>query len=245
VSRTLEASSLELRAARDLARLLCDQGKRAEAKDLLAPLYGWFTEGFDTADLKEARCRAQKHDPAGLALTSRGGGALAGIRAGGGAGVPISGVGHCGNFQAQSAIDCGKPLSPANRLVAGEPQRRWNEALQTINRIEGEIADIIARHPTPLSVSLEFVTKTTGPRRTETNSSTSGCQCRWLDHAPGSSCGLHGFYTDHRGADCHSASWLGRVHYQTVVPRAARRFPPLTEMRSAHDRVRPHRCDHR
>jgi predicted ATPase len=55
VSRTQEACSLELRAARDLARLLCDQGKRAEAKDLLAPVYGWFTEGFDTADLKDAK----------------------------------------------------------------------------------------------------------------------------------------------------------------------------------------------
>jgi predicted ATPase len=45
----------ELRAAASLARLRRDQGRRAEARDLLAPLYGWFTEGFDTPDLKEAK----------------------------------------------------------------------------------------------------------------------------------------------------------------------------------------------
>jgi len=45
----------ELRAARSLARLWSDQGKREEARDLLAPVYGWFTEGFDTLDLKEAK----------------------------------------------------------------------------------------------------------------------------------------------------------------------------------------------
>ena len=55
VARTQQARSLELRAARDLARLWCDRGKRAEAQDLLTPVYGWFTEGFDTADLKEAK----------------------------------------------------------------------------------------------------------------------------------------------------------------------------------------------
>ena len=38
-----------------MARLLRDQGKRDEARDLLAPVYGWFTEGFDTLDLKEAK----------------------------------------------------------------------------------------------------------------------------------------------------------------------------------------------
>jgi predicted ATPase len=38
-----------------LARLLCDQGKTSEARDLLAPIYGWFTEGFDSPDLKEAK----------------------------------------------------------------------------------------------------------------------------------------------------------------------------------------------
>jgi hypothetical protein len=46
---------LELRAAISLARLRRDQSKRTEARDLLAPVYGWFTEGFDTADLKEAK----------------------------------------------------------------------------------------------------------------------------------------------------------------------------------------------
>jgi predicted ATPase len=46
---------LKLRAATSLARLWRDQGKRDEARDLLAPVYGWFTEGFDTLDLKEAK----------------------------------------------------------------------------------------------------------------------------------------------------------------------------------------------
>jgi predicted ATPase len=50
-----QAKSLELRAATSLARLWRDQGKRAQARDLLAPIYGWFTEGFDTADLKDAK----------------------------------------------------------------------------------------------------------------------------------------------------------------------------------------------
>ena len=45
----------ELRAAASLARLRRDQGRCAEARDLLAPVYGWFTEGFDTPDLKEAK----------------------------------------------------------------------------------------------------------------------------------------------------------------------------------------------
>ena len=44
-----------LRAATKLARLWRDQGKRDEARELLAPVYGWFTEGFDTRDLKEAK----------------------------------------------------------------------------------------------------------------------------------------------------------------------------------------------
>jgi predicted ATPase len=46
---------LELRAAMSLARLWQQQGKRAEAHALLAPVYGWFTEGFDTADLQDAK----------------------------------------------------------------------------------------------------------------------------------------------------------------------------------------------
>jgi predicted ATPase len=45
----------QLRAAASLARLCRDQGRHAEARDLLAPVYGWFTEGFDTPDLKEAK----------------------------------------------------------------------------------------------------------------------------------------------------------------------------------------------
>jgi predicted ATPase len=55
VSRRQEAKSWELRAAMSMARLWRDQGKRKEARDLLAPVYGWFTEGFDTLDLKEAK----------------------------------------------------------------------------------------------------------------------------------------------------------------------------------------------
>ena len=49
------AKSLELRAAMSMARLWRDQGKRDEACELFAPVYGWFTEGFDTLDLKEAK----------------------------------------------------------------------------------------------------------------------------------------------------------------------------------------------
>ena len=55
VARDQQAKSLELRAAMSMARLWRDQGKRDEARDLLAPVYGWFTEGFDTLDLKEAK----------------------------------------------------------------------------------------------------------------------------------------------------------------------------------------------
>jgi predicted ATPase len=55
VARRQSAKFWELRAALDLARLWRDQGKRYEARDLLAPVYGWFTEGFDTRDLKEAK----------------------------------------------------------------------------------------------------------------------------------------------------------------------------------------------
>jgi predicted ATPase len=47
--------SWELRAAMSLARLWRDQGKTQQARELLAPVYGWFTEGFDTLDLKEAK----------------------------------------------------------------------------------------------------------------------------------------------------------------------------------------------
>jgi class 3 adenylate cyclase/predicted ATPase len=55
VARSQEARSWELRAAMSMARLWRDQGKRAEAHDLLAPIYSWFTEGFDTLDLQEAK----------------------------------------------------------------------------------------------------------------------------------------------------------------------------------------------
>jgi class 3 adenylate cyclase/predicted ATPase len=55
IAREQEAKLWQLRAAASLARLRRDQGRPAEARDLLAPVYGWFTEGFDTADLKEAK----------------------------------------------------------------------------------------------------------------------------------------------------------------------------------------------
>ena len=55
VARRQQARSWELRAATSLSRLWQHQGKRAAAYDLLAPVYGWFTEGFDTADLQEAK----------------------------------------------------------------------------------------------------------------------------------------------------------------------------------------------
>ena len=55
VARAQQAKSWELRAAMSMARLWRDQGKREEGRDLLAPVYGWFTEGFDTLDLKEAK----------------------------------------------------------------------------------------------------------------------------------------------------------------------------------------------
>jgi class 3 adenylate cyclase/predicted ATPase len=55
VARAQEAKSWELRAAMSMARLLSDQGKLQTARDLLAPIYDWFTEGFDTSDLRQAR----------------------------------------------------------------------------------------------------------------------------------------------------------------------------------------------
>jgi predicted ATPase len=55
VARAQQAKSWELRAAMSMARLWRDQGKRDEARDLLTPVYSWFTEGFDTLDLKQAK----------------------------------------------------------------------------------------------------------------------------------------------------------------------------------------------
>jgi predicted ATPase len=55
VARRQQAKSWELRAAMSMARLWRSQGKPQQARELLAPVYGWFTEGFDTRDLKEAK----------------------------------------------------------------------------------------------------------------------------------------------------------------------------------------------
>ena len=55
VARKQQAKSWELRAAMSMARLRRDQGKPQQARELLAPVYGWFIEGFDTRDLKEAK----------------------------------------------------------------------------------------------------------------------------------------------------------------------------------------------
>jgi predicted ATPase len=55
IARKQQAKSWELRAAMSMARLWRDQGKPQHARELLAPIYGWFTEGFDSTDLKEAK----------------------------------------------------------------------------------------------------------------------------------------------------------------------------------------------
>jgi predicted ATPase len=55
IARTQQAKCFELRTATSLAKLWQQQGKSQEAHDLLAPVYNWFTEGFDTADLKDAK----------------------------------------------------------------------------------------------------------------------------------------------------------------------------------------------
>ena len=60
MARTQQVKPFELRAATSLARLWQQQGKRQEAYDLLAPVYNWFTEGFDTADLKDAKALLDK-----------------------------------------------------------------------------------------------------------------------------------------------------------------------------------------
>ena len=55
IARRQSAKSLELRAVMSLSRLLTKQGKKNEARRMLAEIYGWFTEGFDTADLRDAK----------------------------------------------------------------------------------------------------------------------------------------------------------------------------------------------
>ncbi|MFQ5684203.1 MAG: hypothetical protein ACE5HC_13125 [Candidatus Binatia bacterium] len=60
LSRRQSAKSLELRAAMSLSRLWQRQGMQKDARQLLADIYGWFTEGFDTADLKEAKVLLDK-----------------------------------------------------------------------------------------------------------------------------------------------------------------------------------------
>jgi predicted ATPase len=60
VARQQQAKSWELRAAMSLARLWRDQGKSQQARELLDPVYGWFAEGFDTPDLKDARALLER-----------------------------------------------------------------------------------------------------------------------------------------------------------------------------------------
>ena len=62
IAREQGTRGYELRAAASLARLRRDQGRRTEARDLLAPVYGWFTEGFDTPDLQEAKALLDELD---------------------------------------------------------------------------------------------------------------------------------------------------------------------------------------
>src|SRR5579884_4012821 len=78
IAREQEVKLWELRAAASLARLWRDQGRRAEARDLLAPVYGWFTEGFDAPDLVEARALLDELAPSQAKVGSPGkGGGLA------------------------------------------------------------------------------------------------------------------------------------------------------------------------
>ncbi|MEE8304665.1 MAG: hypothetical protein V3S24_19775, partial [Candidatus Tectomicrobia bacterium] len=71
IARRQQAKSWELRATTSLARLWQSQGKRQEAYDLLTPVYGWFTEGFDTADLQEAKALLEKLARSGHAAQER------------------------------------------------------------------------------------------------------------------------------------------------------------------------------
>jgi Protein of unknown function (DUF938) len=72
VARQQQAKSWELRAAMSMARLWRDQGKREEARSLLAPVYAWFSEGYDTLDLKEAKAllTSCRREPSNRLLTS-------------------------------------------------------------------------------------------------------------------------------------------------------------------------------
>jgi predicted ATPase len=63
VARAQQAKSWELRAAMSMARLWRSQGKAQQARELLAPVYGWFTEGFDTRDLKDAKALLEELAP--------------------------------------------------------------------------------------------------------------------------------------------------------------------------------------
>ena len=66
VARRQDAKMWELRAASSLGRLWASQGEQQKAHDLLAPIYGWFTEGFDTTDLKEAKALLDELQSKGL-----------------------------------------------------------------------------------------------------------------------------------------------------------------------------------
>jgi predicted ATPase len=68
VARKQQAKSWELRAATSMARLWRGQGKGQQARDILAPIYGWFTEGFDTQDLKDARALLDELARAGVEI---------------------------------------------------------------------------------------------------------------------------------------------------------------------------------
>jgi len=63
MARRQQAKALELRAAMSLGRLWQQQGKQDAARELLAPVYGWFTEGFDTTDLQEAQALLEELSP--------------------------------------------------------------------------------------------------------------------------------------------------------------------------------------
>jgi predicted ATPase len=78
IARAQQAKSLELQAATSLARLWQRQGKREDARNLLAPVFGWFTEGFDTVDLQQAKALLAELTEA-PALAASGGLAVSGV----------------------------------------------------------------------------------------------------------------------------------------------------------------------